>query len=394
VGGDQMKVWAVVEESGGALVEATAVPTPLPDTTPIPTFTPTPAAVPSPAPQPISGFSPLPPPDAGWEAGLVLGNASFRQLRDIAVDPSGRMWFATDLGIDMLAGGNWITFLDTNSDLLHNHVTSVAFDSAGRPWIGTEGGVNVIEGTNWRSYTAQNSGLPPAVHDAALTAPVEQIVIDSKDHVWFSTAQVGLARFDGRVWTNFGFDGEEWGPLSASSLGCLFEALAVDGQDRLWVGAPGGGVFMVDGAEWHMIKQELPTTWTMEQCDGDECETRKLCNISDRSIKSIAIDAAGNVWTGSLRGVERYDGQMWTGYNAGLPEDLPGVKAVALAPDGRPWAVTIYGDLFALGDDGVWIDYTEIRPFANLKMMNDLVIDSQGRLWFGDYVLEPPGGGE
>ncbi|MFN2140690.1 MAG: hypothetical protein ACK2U5_09420, partial [Candidatus Promineifilaceae bacterium] len=389
-GGEQMRVWAVVEGSGESEVETAATPTTYPGATLEPTLSPSLAENPTPAEEEVSDVPPLPAPDAGWHVGTVLGDIFVNELHDIAIDPYGRLWFATSIGINMRAGESWMGFLDTNSDLLDNNVTSVAFDSAGRPWIGSDGGVNVIEGTQWRSYTTQNSGLPPVVYDEAITAPVVSIVIDSADVVWISTVDGGLTRFDGGEWTHFGFDGEEWGPYSEASLACSYEALAVDGQDRLWVGAPGGGVFMYDGAAWHTLREDEPTIWALEECDGDVCETIELCNISDRSINSIVIDAAGRVWTGSWQGVNRYDGQVWTSQDAGFAGDQPGVETLALAPDGRLWAVTLTGEFYALGGDGTWIDYTELRPIANHKMMNDLVIDSQGRLWFGDYVLEPP----
>jgi diguanylate cyclase (GGDEF)-like protein len=162
----------------------------------------------------------------------IPGVPPVTQFRDIAIDPTGIVWIASNHGllrfdgvswrvftrrdgleltdIDSLAlhnGEVWLTYRDaigisrvrftngrlsstlisTRDGLSSNAVYSLAFDKQGALWAGTDKGVNLFEQGRWQHFGSED-GL---VWDDTDTRAID---IDSSGNVWIGTSG-GVSRY-------------------------------------------------------------------------------------------------------------------------------------------------------------------------------------------------------
>lgn len=236
--------------------------------------------------------------------------------------------------------------------------------------------------------------------DGLLDDTVLSVCVDSNDDVWFG-CQEGISMYDGNTWTNYTMDD-----------GLIFntvKAIYVDDEGKMWAGTDLGISHMLDGT-WG----ELTTN------DG----------LEDNKINCISEDSQGLMWFGHADGASSYDGSEFTNYT--MDDGLPfgGVKSIAEDEDGNIWMGTGLGGCFIwngssfteinedgdLISDGVrdveirngtkWVatniglsvfdesdmhvaDHDSVFTLPEPHEINpieDVKIDSQGRVWAGVYV--------
>lgn len=121
---------------------------------------------------------------------------------DVAIDRTGRKWFATAFGLSVFDDQGWTTYTITNG-LSNNDARAVAVDPAGNVWVGTwGGGVSVFNGQSWIYYTTA---------DGLAGNYILTMDINEAGHKWFATANCrdggcnggGVSRFDGQSWMTY-----------------------------------------------------------------------------------------------------------------------------------------------------------------------------------------------
>lgn len=108
-----------------------------------------------------------------------------------------------------------------------------------------------------------------------------------------------------RVWcaTEYGvamFDGVTWTVYNSLNSGLTdnyIRSIAFDATGRLWVGTLSSGIFIYDGITWEHIHT------------GNS-------GLSDDCIKDIQFDEAGHWWLATTGGLNYYDSTSWTVWNA------------------------------------------------------------------------------
>jgi hypothetical protein len=111
-------------------------------------------------------------------------------INDIAVDPNGDVWIATNLGVSQFVGSTWQNY--TRQDgLASNHVDAIAVSPSGVVWFGTKNGLSQYDGANWTTYTQQD-GLP---HSQLIALGVGE-----DEMLWGVTVNGTFGHFDGNTW--------------------------------------------------------------------------------------------------------------------------------------------------------------------------------------------------
>ena len=143
-------------------------------------------------------------------------------------------------------------------------------------------------------------------------------------------------------------------------------AIAIDAEGNKWFGT-NRGVSVFDGTNW--------TTYDTSNSD-----------LVNRRINAIAIDAAGNKWFGTSNGVSKFDGTNWTTYdtsNSGLAFDY--VSAVAVDQAGNIWFGTRLSDGFGYGvsklDGGNWTTHNTSSGALASDSVNAIAADLSGNVW-------------
>ncbi|MCL6100787.1 MAG: PEGA domain-containing protein, partial [Bacteroidetes bacterium] len=203
-------------------------------------------------------------------------------VSSVVTDKNNVKWIGTlDKGLCRFDGKNWQIFTKSNSPLIYNFINCLAIDRNDNLWIGTPGGLMVYNGSTWIDYS---SNLPSVY--------VSTVAFDNSGNTWIGT-QEGLVKFDGSSWQTF--------RTTNSGLGGNFVlSLAVDVQNKIWIGTNAFGISVFDGKNWQVYNMS----------------NMKLSLNVGNGVNSIAVDNSGIVWaahisnptTGETGGTTVFDG--------------------------------------------------------------------------------------
>lgn len=227
---------------------------------------------------------------------------------------------------------------------------------------------------------------------------------DREGFVWVATND-GLARYDGVEFTVWQHDPQDPRSLPGNGL----QALHIDHENRIWVGAQDGGVGVMgaDRAGFQRYSPPLPYDTNLNQIwhfasrpgeiwmgsgsdgvigvlgDGRVVHLRHdpedSTTLPSNTITYLSFDAEGVLWIATTRGVASYDGQRIR------REALPGAAATMVtnsvsAMDGEIWAGGAAG-VFVRTREGVW----EARPWTSMFERPNTVLsiqaDARGGYW-------------
>lgn len=235
-----------------------------------------------------------------WKTYFPMHGLADYWIYAFANDKQGKLWIGTWAGANQLdlKTGKFKTYV---KELVNEWVYGIDVDAKGNVWFGTEGGVSVFDGKKWRSWThkdglgapnvenlpaSANTGLGTrSRHDLSTLSQgsptynpnyVFSILASPDGTVWAGTWGGGVARYDGKKWTNF---------TSRDGLaGNVVYSMARDDKGRMWFGTD-RGVSLFDGKGWRSLTPH----------DG----------LLDANVYSLAVAPDGDVWAGTRRGVAR-----------------------------------------------------------------------------------------
>lgn len=253
----------------------------------------------------------LGPPAPGWTEFAYINDSSLPDAStDVAFDVHDNVWSASSNGIWMFDGERWLKV-----DSTINKPLKIATDLHDKVWVLTEhDGVFVFDGKDWRHYTTENT-------DRNLPATgLTSIAADLDGNIWIGSIK-GVTRFDGVNWVLYD-DTSLGGPLSRYVLD-----IATDKKGHVWL-ANEYGVSEFDGTNW--------LHFSHENVAGE---------FPDQGIVSIAVDATGRPWIGTVTGdISTFDGNEWSTYwHVGTPTIGEHITSLAVDSLGNIWATT-YGE--------------------------------------------------
>jgi len=354
------------------------------------------------------GGSPFDKGDDTWTTFTTADGLASNDVRAIAIDRGGRLWFGThDGGVSVLDHGGtsfdkgddtWTTFTESDG-LASNLVWAIAVDGGNRLWFGTGGGgVSVLNHGGSPFYKEDDIWTTFTTADGLAYNDVRAIAVDGGNQTWLGTWGGGVSALDygdtpfdkgDDTWTTF-TDAEG---LADNEV----RAIAVDGGGQLWFGTSNGGLSVLDNGGTPFDKGD--DTWTtFTESDG----------LADNTVRAIAVDGGDQLWFGTSGGVSVLDhgstpfykdNDTWATFTDadGLADN--GVCAIVVDDGGRLWFGTFSGvsvldyagTPFDRGDD-TWITFSESDGLADNSVCA-IAEDSRGRLWFGQHEesgLLPP----
>ena len=169
-------------------------------------------------------------------------------------------------------------------------VKSIAFDSEGNAWIGTfRQGLIKYNTTETIIYNSSNSMFPDSLI-------IWDLAVDSQDKLWIGSE--GIIEFDGQ---NFVFHNSRNSPIPEDYV----HSIAIDSKDNVWFTScrfRQGGIVKFDGNTWEVLtpeNSELPVNF----------------------VQGIAVDRNDNVWLalGETVGnsyLTKISGDKWNTYTS------------------------------------------------------------------------------
>ena len=176
--------------------------------------------------------------------------------------------------------------------------------------------------------------------------------------VWVAADQVGIRRFDGNVWHDYGtLAGRVTEP----------QVLARDPVGRIWVGDEVKGL-------------------TVLSTDGQVLITS---NLPESEVTAVALTADGEAWIGVGHAVHRLDTQGgWTIITPSVQSSYF-IQEITLDAQGDVWVALLGAGIGRLDPDTLDWDIITVESYATITQclpsdyVNTLYIDEQGRKWIG-----------
>jgi ligand-binding sensor domain-containing protein len=285
----------------------------------------------------------------------------------IEEDQTGNLWFGTESnGVFRYDGKSFQQFTQKDG-LIGDTILAIWEDSAGNLWFGSWGGVSRYDGKTFHNFIAGgNEGFP--------VSAVREILEDSSGNLWF-TGHEGLCEYDGKQFKLYTV--EDGLPINWTTT------ITEDVEENFWVGTQASGIVRLERNFQNLgkgkpIKDKYGNIWCslssgiVSKYDGRIFQpylTQKDGVPKDASLQYI--DASGNLWLQSPKGIWKYDGKRITPYlmtEDGMPEDA---SLDYIDSSGNLW-------LFGRFNQDVWM-------YNNKSVQH--ILTSSGQLQIYDYSL-------
>jgi signal transduction histidine kinase/ligand-binding sensor domain-containing protein len=267
--------------------------------------------------------------DPASGAGLGAG-----AVRALAEDRDGTVWLGHLGGLFRYAEGRWISWQAEGLD--HDEIHALVVDARGRLIAGTRRGVRMATTADRRVFTALDRTVP---RDEA----VQGVSVDAEGHVWRSD---GVHGFQGRV--------ADRRPIRPAEI-ARGTRLLHDRAGHLWVGTGGQGLWRVSQRAGGRVVVEQSTVTT---------------GLLGNGVMSVYEDRDGNVWAGTLDGLNRL-----TRFVATPVQGLGLVSGLEVSPQGI-WVMT--AESLRLFPRGGSIDGPVVAHHGEVRAIH---ADENGRLW-------------
>jgi sugar lactone lactonase YvrE len=208
-------------------------------------------------------------------------------------------------GLESFVGGNTV------------RINGTAYDKSGNLWVSNsivKNGLKVLK-TNgqWQSYNLEN------YFQSVGRFNIGRLIIDKNNTKWMGTRDEGLIAFNenGNVFKKISV-GDNTGNLPSSDI----RALAIDNDDRVWIGTM-KGLRVLSNVDRFLSSGQMTTSAIIIEEEG---VAREL--LYEQFITDIVVDGANNKWVGTVdSGVFMFspDGQKtlnhFTANNSPLPSN-------------------------------------------------------------------------
>lgn len=264
------------------------------------------------------------------------------RVRTLAQDANGFIWIATGQGVQQMnpldaAVARARRFGTTAMPL--DAAQSMSADFVGGVWFGGLGAAYFDEDEMWTVYTAVD-GLAGNV--------VQAIAVDPQFRVWLG-AKNGLSIWNGETFFNLT---RENGLPSENILALLPQG------DAMWIGSNGGGLYRFAANQLRIFN-------------------RADTNLPSDTVTALAEAADGAILVGTDQGLFRFRDETVES----IPE-VPALPITAIATDGpRIWVATD-GDGLYTYDGRAWRQRRINGDLPSLSI-NALLVDQYGTLWIG-----------
>lgn len=273
-----------------------------------------------------------------WKRYDTFDGLPNNKVQAIALAPSGELWFQTSAGLGFFDGQNFSTIPGTEG----KPITALAAAADGSIWFGSYSGLFRLKGRTLESFTVAN-GLP----DNQITS----ICAARSGDVWVGT-EYGLCAYDGKHFRTF-----------TIAQGLVQDNIVAIGQSpdgSIWAGT-GGGLSRYDGKQFDNFTSD-------EGLMGNEVTA---LDCSTDKVRVATTD-----------GLSVFDGKVFAPVCSVREFDIPWIKAIYPAADGRLWLGTERGLAIFNGQTMIHVPLEDGLGGGNVA---SIVATSEGLLWFGTY---------
>lgn len=258
----------------------------------------------------------------------ISREVSLSRFFSVLEDRKGKLWFGTiGSGVYYYDGKSFQNFT-SDDGLLNNEIVCIYEDKIGNIWFGVNGGASLYDGKSFRNYMMNGDSIIEARTEKSvpnLQRPmneVNSIIEDKTGDFWFGT-RGNTFIYDGNTFTTVTQSGKPF-----TNVRCIIE----DKKGNIWLGG-NDGLWGYDGIAFtnftknfvgYIYEDKKGNIWTSsESTKGWALSRYDITSLDNEKgtvteIKTgegmffgILEDSDGNIWSGTLDGVYRYDGNTF-----------------------------------------------------------------------------------
>jgi hypothetical protein len=223
----------------------------------------------------------------------------------IAIDANGQPWIGSpDSVFTLTSGGTWNTYTTSNSKLPSGSVAALIIDSQNRVWVGTTSGLGLL--------------TPEGTWETLLNERVFALATDQQGGLWVATEKK-ISLLSNGQWTDY--------TSEDSGLSIPVYAIVVDQDRQMWT---------TDRIRIDILSPN--GNWIKDIAN-------KVIKPRYNGIRALAIDNQNRVWVGTENGLAECVGQQCTLYYPNLANDLElrrptfpyNIRALAFDSSNRLW---------------------------------------------------------
>lgn len=307
------------------------------------------------------------------------------QVRAIAQDENGYIWFGTQGGLSRYDGYEFVNF--STEDGLSSNQINCMLQGSKYFWIGSTGSLSVLMGNKFSIVP-----LPEQYANSRIFDMSE----DGDGNLWIALAGDGVLKFDGDKFKHFGLD--------EGLSNTYIRAIEVDSQDRVWVGTRYGLAIIennsvdttlfsevIDRASISQILHISPSktvftsfgrgVFIVEKDSISHLTTAE--GLQSNHIRGVTMMASGELWFGAKDGLSSFDGNQFTIFREADGLQYSNIKSLIVDREGNLW----------LGTDGQGVLLQAGQSFTRFNtndgLHSDLILSickyGNDQLLFGSY---------
>lgn len=296
-------------------------------------------------------------------------------VNTISQDAQGFIWLGTQDGLDRFDGKSMKHYNVIQGDklgLVSNWINDIYTDHEGRLWVASNGGINLyLPGQDTFKRFNQETGHPNLQADNIL------VIAEAKDgNMWFGSRESGIFEYDIHAdkFSHFQNDPFNTNSLASDSISDLL----VDQNNNLWVATNDRGISVKLDSEDYFL----------------QLNTQSSPAIPTDEIQTLFEDKEGRIWVGTAAGVFIYKlGQGLIAHyehqqdnpNSLCSNDITDINQDHL---GRMWLATLVGLCEFKAKTETFLLYQhEVGRVSSLldNRTRTLFQDNGGVMWVGSW---------
>ena len=272
----------------------------------------------------------------------VMAHFEHRKLTSLCEDSDGNTWVGLESHGLYRVRRKQVRTISTRDGLPIDNITTILEDRNGRVWLGTFG--RALYASESGTVKFQPVRIPTVVN---ITAMLER-----------ADGTLSVGTYNGRYYRG---DGTNF-VLAHTGHGC--RAIREDREGGFWVGT------LTHGVEHY--RQGMLTRYTVR--DG----------LASDHIQSLIQDAGGDMWVGTLRGLNRISGGRVIRFHGDDLFARKTVRALHVDPRGAVWIGTLGSGLARIWKNQVQI--ITARHGLPSDDIEQIIEDDDGNLWLGTWA--------
>lgn len=301
----------------------------------------------------------------------------------ITQDIQGRMWFATESGLNCFDGNHFKVYKKYSSDLCGNELNAIYSDDKDyRIWIGSQrDGLSIFDCLQ-QTFRTVRAGE----NDQSITTnDITDIKGSKKGHgIWITTYHRGINYYDKKKDKFIQIYDNKVPALGGKKCftGCD------DGKGNIYLGHDGQGMSIISTKDWKLRN--------FTHSNNDDC------SIPSNVIHSICVDSYNNVWVGTDNGLALFNPK--TGKFTSFRHDpknpcsiLSGqIRDIKEMKNGELWICINMGGVSIIDLKNSFLVSPKELKFKNIIAQNNvnglsspnartIFQDRFGNIWIGNY---------